>query len=439
MHPSLVRMKGGVSKRHRIFQKELKKLKKQLGVAVPHHQSAPLRASSPDDGDLPGLEDDEHDLPGMKIQYERVEPGNPVHQNYYTYSPGNTRWQPRTGRVAGASSVAGLSKLALFSWNIDYMAADSTIRKTLRKARMTAALRALETATGVVPREQQAPPSPQTATVVFLQGCVREDLDILAERPWVRDHFFLTDLRPIRQASQGRTTTMLVDRRLPLFNVFRVYYPETSMARNALCLEGGLASKTPPTVRPAQMRRLAGLLKNSGGSSDNNHVAAGIVAGDFHATQDYDRSLPSENGLRDVYLELGGTEESEDGHTWGPQATTAAREGLGVERARLDKVLYFPGSSNHNNSDDGAQDDQDDDGNNDDDDADADAVVLKPLRFKRFGAEVELRPGVVKRNAEKVLAEMGCAKAWVTDHFGVMAEFEVVAGKKKTDVVVDST
>ncbi|KAK7949452.1 endonuclease exonuclease phosphatase family protein [Apiospora saccharicola] len=448
MHSSLVRMKVGVPKRHRAYQKEVKKLKKQLGVVVPHYQSAPLRASSPDDGDLPGLEDDEYDLPGLKNQYGPVEPGDPVHQNYYTYNPRKPRWQPRMGRVAGASSVPGLSKLALFSWNIDYMAADFTIRKTLKRARMTAALRALETATGIEPREQ-APLSPQTATVVFLQGCVREDLDILAERPW------------------GRTTTMLIDRRLPLFNVFRAYYPETSMARNALCvdiamgaggglgpqgggrykttrlcntqLEGGLSSsKTPPTVRPAQMRRLAGLLKGGDGDSDsdkNNHVAAGIVAGDFHATQDYDRTLPSENGLRDAYLELGGTEESEEGHTWGPQATTAAREGLGVERARLDKVLYFPGSNNHN-SDGGAQDDNRAGDGNDDDDA----VILKPLRFKRFGAGVELRPGAVKRNAEKVLAEMGCAKAWVTDHFEVMAEFEVVAGKKKTeDVVTDST
>ncbi|KAK7908859.1 endonuclease/exonuclease/phosphatase family protein [Apiospora marii] len=325
------------------------------------------------------------------------------------------KWEPRTAGTQKAHHVGGgqLCKLAVYSWNLDFMVPVPRVRKT----RMTAALRALEAATGIDRRAR--PLSGTTATVVVLQGCLQEDLRVMAERPRVRDNFFMTDLRPAKPAL---LTTMLIDRRLPPSRVFRVHYPETAMARDAFCvdvsmaaalapggprarrtirlctthLDGGVTKAeadptktrtrtTPPTVRPAQMRRVAGLLKDG-----STGVAAGIAAGDFRAVRDYDRTLPADLGLRDAYLALGGEEDAPGGYTWGPQAPRRpAQEGGGEDGA------------------------------------------LRLLGFHTFGAGLELPPAKAKE--ARSMRELGYEKAWITDRIGVMAEFEVVADPERRE------
>ncbi|KAK8026350.1 Endonuclease/exonuclease/phosphatase [Apiospora marii] len=414
MHSSCSRMggaaRGAAKHAARAYKKEVKK----LGLA-PHDGGAPWVDQSP------------------------AEPGDPIRQNYYIYNSRKPKWEPRTAGTQKAHHVGGgqqLCKLAVYSWNLDFMVPVPRVRKT----RMAAALRALEAATGIDRRAR--PLSSTTATVVVLQGCLQEDLRVMAERPRVRDNFFMTDLRPAKPAL---TTTMLVDRRLPPSRVFR-----TGMARDAFCvdvsmaaasapggprarrtirlctthLDGGVTKAeadptktrtrtTPPTVRPAQMRRVAGLLKDG-----STGVAAGIAAGDFRAVRDYDRTLPADLGLRDAYLALGGEEDAPGGYTWGPQAPRRpAQEGGGEERkkslslalvkgkvgcARRDKVCYFDGSG-----------------------------ALRLLGFHTFGAGLELPP--VKAKEARSMRELGYEKAWITDRIGVMAEFEVVAGPERRE------
>ena len=89
--------------------------------------------------------------------------------------------------------------------------------------------------------------------------------------------------------------------------------------------------------------------------------------------------------LLDAYLELGGREDSEDGHTWGQQAKTSLRQRYGC--FRVDKVLYCGG--------------------------------LKVTKLERFGMDIE-----VEDTADKDRLRMeGLDQAWVTDHLGLRADF----------------
>ncbi|KAM3415745.1 hypothetical protein BST61_g9257 [Cercospora zeina] len=124
-------------------------------------------------------------------------------------------------------------------------------------------------------------------------------------------------------------------------------------------------------------------------------ISAAIAAGDFNAIQPFDRTLHLDNNLLDAYLECGGKEDDPDGHTWGQQASTVLRERFGT--SRMDKVYYTPPSP-------------------------TDKAYLKLAKFAYFGRDVVVED--VKK-AEEIKA-LGFEKAWVTDHLGVEAVFDIV-------------
>ena len=112
-----------------------------------------------------------------------------------------------------------------------------------------------------------------------------------------------------------------------------------------------------------------------------------LIGLNFNAIQPFDRTLHTDNNLKDAYLEQGGKEDSDDGYTWGQQAATAFRKQFGC--SRMDKVYY--------------------------------RGALKLVEFRRFGQNVELRDA--KQRDE--IVGLGFEKPWVTDHLGIFAKFEV--------------
>lgn len=308
----------------------------------------------------------------------------PFNQPYYLFSPSDQKWQafePGNDTTAPDTSAPKIGRLALYSWNIDFMLPypDSRMQIALRHLQK----RISELDTG-------------TASVIYLQESLETDVTLIASDPWVREYYALSDIGIENWQSGHYGTVTLIDRRLPISSCFRVHYSQTVMERDGLFVDLGITHKTvrlcnthleslalEPPRRPPQMRMVAKYMLDS-----SVHGAA--VAGDFNAIQDFDRSLHSDNGLKDAYLELGGDEyDAEGGHTWGQQAATFQREQFGT--SRMDKV-FFCGE-------------------------------LVCRRFERFGAGVEL----VDDAESKHIVELGFDQPWITDHLGVMAVFEVAA------------
>ncbi|KAK7756425.1 hypothetical protein SLS62_001651 [Diatrype stigma] len=354
-------------------------------------------------------------------------PDQPHPQPYYAFD--GRAWEPHqpetgtgTGAGAGTGSAAGpdssFSRLALYSWNIDFMLPHA-------EERMRSALAHLE------PLVTATTTTPTAAVVIFLQECVASDLATIAAAPWVRDRFYLSDLTPAAWESGHYGTAALVDRRLPApRSVFRVHYAQTRMERDALFVDLLLHSSSSrdggssddgkgkekklirlcnthleslaldPPLRPAQVKLFAGYMHGSNDDDTTTTAATtgdgkqppkahgAVAAGDFNAIQPFDRTLHADNGLRDAFLERGGREDTPEAYTWGQQAPTGLRNMYGC--SRMDKV-YFCGG-------------------------------LKLLKFERFGADVQLEGGSYKEEFEGFDIE----KPWITDHLGIMAEFDVV-------------
>jgi len=308
----------------------------------------------------------------------------PHAQSFYEFDSAKQSWQPRTPEInrEKRSGVSGLSRLALHSWNIDFML-------PFAEARMDAALAHLEDVTNKIP--------PTTAVIIYLQECIVPDLSTIGRQPWIRDKFYITDINSSNWASGHYGTTTLIDRRLSIASCFRVHYSKTRMERDALftdVLMGNNQDKTirfcnthleslvfEPPFRPLQVRVAAKYMHQG-------DVHGAVTAGDFNAIQPFDKTLHSDNNLKDAYLELGGQEDSDAGYTWGQQAATDLREQFGC--SRMDKV-YFCGG-------------------------------LRLRSFERFGADVQLEEESQKNN----LVELGFDKPWITDHLGVISEFDVV-------------
>jgi tyrosyl-DNA phosphodiesterase 2 len=352
------------------------------------------------------------------------ETDKPHHQGYWSWEAATSQWQPReptSGVVGGGAASALPSRLALFAWNIDFMLPHAHGRMERAVAHLCGLVEALPAT---------------TAVVVFLQECVVSDLKTIGQRAWVRERFHVTEAAAVGSANWASGhygTTTLVDCRLPLRACFRVHYSQTNMERDAFFVDVEIASTTvgssgsstgggggstgPPTriirlcnthleslaldppLRPPQVALVASYLNPSqstsstvsgsgSGSGGDGVPHAGLMAGDFNAIQDFDRTLHTENGLEDAYLALGGAEDSDEGFTWGQQAATTLRERFGC--SRMDKVFYRGG--------------------------------VRVLRFARFGAGVEL-DGLDMR--EKYAA-LGFDRPWITDHLGIVAEFDVV-------------
>lgn len=295
-------------------------------------------------------------------------------QDCHTWT--GTEWTPK---ATSSGEDSKLSSLALYSWNVDFMLpyADSRMGK------------AIEHLQSLIPRDS----SPSTANVVFFQECLDSDIKLMASHPWIRDTFAMSDLDTSNWQSGHYGTISLIDRRLPIASIFRVHYSATRMERDGLFVDVKLQDKAirlcnthleslalEPPNRIPQMKLCAEYMHSS-------EVDGAIVAGDFNAIQDFDRTLHSENGLKDAFLEQGGNEDDPKGHTWGHQAATALRMQFGT--SRMDKV-YFSGG-------------------------------VQLSSFEKFGADICVDDAQEKKD----IVGLGFDEPWITDHLGVKAVFRV--------------
>jgi tyrosyl-DNA phosphodiesterase 2 len=239
-----------------------------------------------------------------------------------------------------------------------------------------------------------------TAVVINIQECVPSDLTLVGEKDWIRDGFYRTDVDTANWASGAYGTTTLVDRRLDVLSCFRVHYSATRMERDALFVDVESSGQRvrfcnthleslamEPPRRPAQMQLIASHMHAE-------DISGAVVTGDFNAIQPFDRTLHTDNNLKDAYLKLGGTEgdgrDDNEGYTWGQQALPELRQLFGC--SRMDKV-FFCGDG------------------------------LELLEFERFGADVE--PDKSEEDVRNDLLSLGFEKPWITDHLGVKAVFEI--------------
>lgn len=298
----------------------------------------------------------------------------PRPQSLYQYR--DASWQPADKKTS-ASSLG--STFRLITWNIDCQAQGGALR-------MAAALQYLEQLTNEAP--------PTVPVVVFLQEMTPVDLKLIQDAVWVQGRFHLTDMDTSNWQGGWYGTTTLIDRRLPVKSVYRVYY-KTDLQRDGLFVDlimkpcvnedeqkivrlcnthlESLVADSP--LRPAQMETVAKYLHAP-------EIHGGLVAGDFNAIQDFDRTLHTDNELKDVYLELGGSEDNEEGYTWGQQAHAGVRERFGC--SRMDKIFYCGG--------------------------------MRVEGLQRIGIGIK-----VEESKREKMRRFG-AMEYVTDHYGLMAD-----------------
>ncbi|TKA67633.1 hypothetical protein B0A55_08774 [Friedmanniomyces simplex] len=318
-------------------------------------------------------------------------PDEPHNQPYYRWLDGE--WQATkpgvdSGGAAGEPKPAP-GRLALYSWNIDFML-------PYGDPRMLAAIRHLE--------QLGSAQASDIPIIIFFNECLESDLKVITSDAYVRERFHVTDLSRQYWQSGHYGTTTLVDKRLAIQACFRIHYSKTRMERDGLFVDLKLGTTQPqkqkqkplrlcnthleslaldPPFRPPQLALCARHMHSP-------DVHASILAGDLNAIQDFDKHLHSDNELMDAYLELGGSEdEAEAGHTWGQQAATAQRERFGT--CRMDKVLF--------------------------------CGKVTCQSFERFGVDVQIQD---EREREEIV-RLGFDKPWITDHLGVKAIFSVDA------------
>lgn len=277
------------------------------------------------------------------------------------------------------SSSSPITTIKLLSWNIDFQAQGGPIR-------MAGALHYLEELITTI--------SAEIPVMIFLQEMVANDLKLIKSASWIRSRFAITDVDPSNWSSSTYGTTTLIDRRIPVARVFRAYYKETQMDRDAFCVDiptlpnneriirfcNSHLESLPisPPIRPGQMAEVSQHLHDPS-------IHGGVLAGDLNSIQPFDYTLHSENNLKDAYLEGGGQEGNEEGFTWGYQSHAASRERFGCQR--LDKILYCG------------------------------KVEVKALQ--RIGIDVKVEEG--KREKMRSFG----ALEYVTDHYGLMADVVV--------------
>lgn len=192
-------------------------------------------------------------------------------------------------------------------------------------------------------------------------------------------------------------TCLLIPKSLYISRVFRVHYENTRMGRDGLFVDLVINDKTlrlcsthleslvaDPPRRPGQLTAAAGFMREE---------YASILGGDLNAIQPFDKSLHSENGLKDAYIENGGVEDAESGMTWGQMVSKVESEQFGL--SRMDKLL-FCGS-----------------------------LVLE--NFQTFGMDVQLKDPNV---AEMLMQQDDLHRPWVTDHLGARGDFRLLSQKR---------
>ncbi|KAL4815798.1 Endonuclease/exonuclease/phosphatase [Aspergillus spinulosporus] len=309
----------------------------------------------------------------------------PYPQSYYSFDPTTRAWVSKSASAATEQSsphAGGVAAIALYTWNIDFML-------PFAAARMRPALACLHELT----REHQQ----NVAPVIFLQECTPSDLETIAATSWVQDHFHVTDIDPSNWATTQYGTITLISMRVSVESVSRVHYSHTRMDRDALFVDVVVGHEKrirlcnthleslalDPPYRPLQMQLIAKYLHQ-------DNIYAAVAAGDFNAIQPFDRTLHTDNNLKDAFLESGGKEDTPEGYTWGQQAATTQRAQFGC--SRMDKI-YFCGS-------------------------------VKLLKLERFGEGVLVEGDEERRQ----IVKLGFEKPWVTDHLGVMAVFDIGLG-----------
>lgn len=303
-------------------------------------------------------------------------------QAYYAFNEEANAWKPASS--VSPTSASPSPAIRLITWNIDMLMPGEA-------PRMKAALHYLQSLVSAIPGP----------LVIMLQEIVDEDLAQIKEAPWIRERFYLTDIDSENWESSFYGTLTLVDERLSIRDpggVFRVHYSATKFERDGLFVDvevGGHGSGqqkilrlcnthleslvADPPRRPDQVKSTAKVLRDE-------TIHAGVLAGDCNAIQPFDRTLHSENGLKDAYLELGGEEDSDLGYTWGQQVEPELREKFGC--SRMDKILFCGG--------------------------------VKVENLERVGVGIE----VFDEDREE-LRRMN-ATEWVTDHLGLMADLVIL-------------
>ena len=307
----------------------------------------------------------------------------PREQEYF-FPTENGTWtstHTQSPAVTHSEPTANPKAIRLISWNIDILVG-------FAEERMTAALEYLNGLVSSTPAD--------IPVVVFLQEMGQSDLEQIRNAKWIHERFNITELDGKHWLNPLYGTTTLVDRRLKISNVFRVpwlskfdrdgLFVDISISHPSLSdgkvlrlcnthLESLIAD---PPVRPAQLAAAATYLQKT-------EVACALLAGDLNAIQPFDKTLHSENGLKDTYLELGGVEGTDEGYTWGYQVPQWMKDKFGC--SRMDKIL-FRGD-------------------------------VKPKTFERVGAGVKIA------EEHRAKAREAGEEEWVTDHYGVMGDFEL--------------
>lgn len=325
---------------------------------------------------------------------------------------------------SSGSETNSIRNLKLITWNIDFMA-------PFPQARMASALSYLQGLIENVPRS--------VAVVICLQELrqdvpidfdnlgkafdpqVADDLRQIAAAEWIQRRFNVSDLST-EYWRCGYNGVTLVDRRLEIVEVARLPFV-SEYQREALMVdiavkkqpsehstgqepgpEGFHSDKGSPAVmricnvhldsmagippmRPVQWKACAKYMQDN-----SDGVVAGIVAGDCNANRDYDLTLPQDNGFKDAYLELGGSEDDPEGLTWGPQSRQTR-----FPHRRMDKVCFWQ--------------------------VDGEEVPLQLKSLERIGVGIEVEDVAVVEG----LAEAGYF-GFVTDHYGLMANFDISQG-----------
>ncbi|PVH91955.1 hypothetical protein DM02DRAFT_677789 [Periconia macrospinosa] len=419
--------------------------------------------------------------------YARQNTYIPIPQPYYTFDTTTPGWLSSTLPLPSSSQTSGttpLTNLTLLTWNIDFGA-------PYPRSRMAAALSYLEQLVSHLPSstaiviflqecmDESSPSSlPETLYTSHSHSTVLteneeeddeveegyedddddetpSDLAQICAAPWIQSRFHLTDVSTQSAAWGARAPygqVTLVDRRLKVEGVGRMklvsefgrsaLFCDIRMSRSRENGDGGqeegqvnvlrlcnvhLDSLSGP-LRPVQWHGLTSHLIPHPPPSANTPslitslslsssatppaIRASIIAGDTNATRPRDATAPQTHGFTDAYLVRGCVEGAEEGATWGFQSSRRARERFGV--SRLDKVVFWS---------DGGQGDGGIEGERDE------ARLLEVDSVGRIGigvvVDVRRRGGGEERDG----AQRGARRrVWVTDHYGLMAVFEVGRG-----------
>lgn len=180
---------------------------------------------------------------------------------------------------------------------------------------------------------------------------------------------------------------------MTIAKIFRVHYDHTKMERDGLFIDLTVNDKTVriccthleslvahPPLRPKQLAAAAQFM---------HEADASVLGGDLNAIQPFDKTLHTQNSLKDAYLDTGGEEDAETGMTWGQMAPTKERNKFGL--SRMDKLMF--------------------------------CGAIEVEHFETLGMDVIVDDPSV---AKQLIEEDGLDKPWVTDHLGVRGDFRVV-------------